>query len=56
VARPGRQLYVTNVAWIPLTRALNTYVVRPGVAGGYQQRQSATVALRVWQRIFLAKK
>ncbi|HEX9067165.1 MAG TPA: ABC transporter substrate-binding protein, partial [Ktedonobacterales bacterium] len=46
----AEQLYVSAVAWIPLGQSLNTYLVRPAVAG-YHERSASTVALAVWQRI-----
>jgi oligopeptide transport system substrate-binding protein len=51
----AEQLLVDAVAWIPVGQALNVYLVRPRMAGGYHERTSGVVALAVWQRIYLTK-
>ncbi|HEX9067499.1 MAG TPA: hypothetical protein VF807_01930 [Ktedonobacterales bacterium] len=49
----AEQLLITNVAAIPLYQSLNTYLVRPSVAGGYRERQESIAALANWQRVYL---
>lgn len=49
------QLYVTQVAHIPLVQFINQYLLSTRVAGGYHEISSfGIVALAVWQRIYMA--